>query len=230
MLAKDVMTSPVTTVGPDTPVAEVAALLLERHISAVPVVEADGRLIGIVSEGDLMRRSESGTERRHAWWLALFSDPRADAREYVKSHGLRARDVMSRELVTVGEDAPIDRIADLLEEHGIKRVPVVSAGKVLGIVSRANLLQALVARPRAGAVPADDRALREKVKQALEETGARSLYVNVVVADGVVHLWGLAYTEEEREAMRIAAEGVSGAKEVQVRINLLPRAGLGRSG
>lgn len=229
MQAKDVMTSPVVTVAPDTPVAEVARLLLERHISAVPVVDADGRLVGIVSEGDLMRRPESGTDRRHAWWLALVSDPRQDAVEFLKTHGLHARDVMSHHVVTVGEDEPLDRIADLLERHGIKRVPVVRDGKVVGIVSRANLLQALVARPQPPAGQADDRALREAVKAAIAATGARALYVNVVVSDGVAHLWGLAYTDAEREAMRVAAEGVPGVKAVEARINLLPR-GVGRAG
>lgn len=229
MLAKDIMTSPVVTVGPDTPIAEVAKLLLERHISAAPVVESDGRLIGIVSEGDLMRRPESGTERRHSWWLALFSDPRSEAREFLKSHGLRARDVMTRQPVTVGEEARLDQIADLLEKHGIKRVPVASGGKVVGIVSRANLLQALLAQPRPSSVPADDRALREAVKRALEATGARALFVNVIVSNGVVHLGGLAHTVEEREAMRVAAEGVAGVREVQVRINLMPRS-TGRAG
>jgi CBS domain-containing protein len=229
MQAKDIMTSPVITVAPEAPVAEVAALLLEKHISAVPVVEPGGRLAGIVSEGDLMRRPESGTERRQSWWLALVSDPQSDAREFVKSHGLHAKDVMSRELVTVGEDAPLDRIADLLEKHGIKRVPVVRDGRVVGIVSRANLLQALIARPQASAVQADDRALRDAVKSALGATGARALYVNVLVTEGVVHLWGLAHTDEERQAMRVAAEGVPGVRQVEARINLLPR-GLGRAG
>jgi len=223
MLARDVMTSPVLTVRPDVPVQEVARLLLERHISAVPVVDDAGALLGVVSEGDLMRRPESGTERHPSWWLSLLSDPEDDARQYVKSHGLRAGDVMTRRVVSVGEDAPLHEIAELLERHRIKRVPVVRDGRVVGIVSRANLLQALVAQPRASAVLADDRGLRQAVLDALNTTGARTSYVNVVVSEGVVHVWGLANSESERAAMRLAAEQVPGVKQVVERITLMPR-------
>ncbi len=229
MLAKDVMTSPVLTVSPDTSVMEVAKLLLERHISAAPVVDEAGHLVGVVSEGDLMRRQESGTERHHSWWLTLISDPQDEARDYLKSHGLHARDVMSKHVVSVDEDTPLDEIADILERHRIKRVPVVAGGKVVGIVSRANLLQAFVAQSRTAKPIGDDRQLREAVLEALRGTGARTLYVNVVVNDGVVHLWGVAYTEDEKGAMCAAAENVPGAREVRERISLLPR-GAGRSG
>jgi predicted transcriptional regulator len=187
MQAKDVMTSPVVTVGPDASVMDVARLLLERHISAAPVVDGSGALLGVVSEGDLMRRQEAGTERRPSWWLTLQD------------------------------------IATLLEKHRIKRVPVMRAGKVVGIVSRANLLQALVAQSRPPAPQADDRALREAVMEALQATGARTLYVNVVVSEGVVHLWGMAHSEEEKNAMCVAAESVTGTKQVCERITLLPR-------
>jgi CBS domain-containing protein len=223
MQAKDVMTSPVVTVGPDDSVTDVAKLLLERHISAAPVVDGSGHLLGIVSEGDLMRRPEAGTERRPSWWLTLISDPQDEAREYLKSHGLHARDVMSASVMTVDEEASLQDIATLLEKHRIKRVPVVRAGKVVGIVSRANLLQALVAQSRPAVPQADDRALRAAVMDALKATGARTLYVNVVVSEGVVHLWGMAHTEEEKNAMCVAAEAVTGARQVCERITLLPR-------
>jgi CBS domain-containing protein len=231
MQAKDVMTSPVLTVAPETSVTDVARLLLDRHISAAPVVDGDGQLLGIVSEGDLMRRPESGTERRASWWLSLISDPQDEAREYFKSHGMHARDVMSRQVISVSEDTPLQEIAALLEKYRIKRVPVVRDRKVVGIVSRANLLQALVARPvtSAAATSVDDRALREAVFAAVQATGSRTLYVNVVVSGGVVHLWGMAYSDEEKHAICVAAEGVPGAKEVFAQINILPR-GAGRSG
>jgi CBS domain-containing protein len=229
MQAKDVMTSPVLTVAPEASVMEVARLLLERHISAAPVVDDSGKLLGIVSEGDLMRRPESGTERHASWWLTLISDPQDSARKYVKSHGLHARDVMSRHVVTVEETAPLQEIAALLEKNRIKRVPVVREGKVVGIVSRANLLQALVAQPQPAAPEADDLKLRKAVQDALKATGARTLYVNVVVSGGVVHLWGIAYTEDEKNAMCVAAESVPGAKEILERVSILPR-GAVRSG
>ena len=223
MQAKDVMTSPVLTVTPEASVMEVARMLLERQISAAPVVDAAGQLLGIVSEGDLMRRPESGTERHPSWWLTLISDPQDEARSYLKSHGLHARDVMSRHVVSVPETAPLQEIASLLEKHRIKRVPVVKDGKVVGIVSRANLLQALVAQPRPAALQDDDVHLKQAVLDALRATGARTLYVNVVVAEGIVHLWGIAYTTDEKQAMCVAAEGVPGAREVQERISILPR-------
>jgi CBS domain-containing protein len=223
MLAKDVMTSPVLTVKADVPIKDVARLLLERHISAVPVVDEGGLLIGVVSEGDLMRRPESGTERHPSWWLSLLSDPEDEARQYLKSHGMRAGDVMTRHVVTVPEDTPLHDIADLLERHRIKRVPVVREGKVVGIVSRANLLQALVVQPRASEVAADDRSLRDAVIDAIQTTGARTPYVNVVVSGGVAHVWGLASSQFEKDAIRVAAEQVAGVKEVQERITLMPR-------
>jgi CBS domain-containing protein len=225
MQARDVMTSPVLTVTAGATVQEIARLLLDRHISAVPVVDAGGMLLGVVSEGDLIRRADSGTERHPSWWLSLVSDPEDDARNYLKSHGLRASDVMTRNVIAVTEDTPVPEIADLLEKHRIKRVPVVRDGCVVGIVSRANLLQALVARPAASGVTTsgDDRALREAVFAAVKSTGARTVYVNVLVTDGIAHLWGMAHSNPERDAMRVAAETVPGVKRVEERISILPR-------
>ncbi len=229
MQAKDMMTSPVLTISPDATVVEIAQLLLERHISAAPVVDDAGKLVGIVSEGDLMRRPESGTERHPSWWLSLISDPRKEAREFVKHHGLHARDVMSRHVVSVSETTPLQEVASLLEKHRIKRVPVLRDGKVVGIVSRANILQALVAQPKSAPLAADDLHLRQAVQDAIKASGARTLYLNVVVADGVIHLWGMAYNQDERQAMCVAAESVPGAREVRERISILPR-GANRAG
>ena len=225
MQARDIMTTPVLTVTKDATVQEIARLLLDRHISAVPVVDGDGILLGVVSEGDLIRRADSGTERHPSWWLSLVSDPEDDARSYLKSHGLRAVDVMTRNVIVVTEDTAVPEIADLLEKHRIKRVPVVREGCVVGIVSRANLLQALVARPAAPGVTTsvDDRALREAVFAAVRATGSRTVYVNVLVNDGVAHLWGMAHSEAERAAMRVAAETVPGVKRVEERVSLLPK-------
>jgi CBS domain-containing protein len=225
MQARDIMTTPVLTVTKDATVQEVARLLLDRHISAVPVVDGDGILLGVVSEGDLIRRADSGTERHPSWWLSLVSDPEDDARSYLKSHGMRAGDVMTRNVIVVTEDTAVPEIADLLEKHRIKRVPVVRDGCVVGIVSRANLLQALIVRPAAPGVATtgDDRALRDAVFAAVKATGSRTVYVNVLVTDGIAHLWGMAHTEAERAAMRVAAETVPGVKRVEERISLIPR-------
>ena len=134
MEAKDVMTTPVISVGADTSIEETAGLMLERRISAVPVVDASGRLQGIVSEGDLMRHSKAGTGHNRSWWLSLFADRGQLAEDYTKTHGLTAGDVMTRTVVTATESTPLDKIATLLERHHIKRVPIVRRGKVVGIV------------------------------------------------------------------------------------------------
>lgn len=218
MLARDVMTSPVATVPPDMPVVEVAQFLLERRISAAPVVDDDGRLLGIVSEGDLLHRPETGTLRRRSWWLSLLTSPEEQASEYIKTHGRRAADVMTREVVTVHEDTPLDEVAELLEKRRIKRVPVVRGGELVGIVSRADILRALASgREFSIGVPsADDRTIRQQLLDHLAREGLpHTSLVNVVVTDGVVHLWGIVETDEERQAMRVAAETIPGVRAVE---------------
>ena len=209
------MTTDVVTVGPDTDIRTIARSLIERGISAVPVVDHAGRVIGIVSEGDLMRRAEAGTERHPSWWLELLADPEEKARDYAKSHGLTAKDVMTRPAVTVAEDASLAEIATLLERHRIKRVPVVREGTIVGIVSRANLLHGLVAKEAAPAVASDDVGIREQVIAGIKEAGITEPYVNVVVAGGIVHVWGFVGSEAEKDAIRIAAETTPGVKNVQ---------------
>lgn len=147
--AREIMTSPAAYVMTETPLDEIANLLLERKISAAPVLDESGRLVGIVSEGDLVRRGSVGTDRQRSWWLDLFEPdtPRSKGLlNYLKEHGLRAKDVMTREIVSVAEDATAAEVAELLENHQIKRVPVVRRGKLVGIVSRANLLSLLSGR------------------------------------------------------------------------------------
>ena len=142
MKASDVMVSDVITVHADDTVQKAAKVLLDHRISGVPVVDPAGHLVGMLSEGDLMRRSEIGTEKRASWWLKLFSIPDIEARDFVKAHALKVADVMTRQVVTASESHTLGEVASLLEKHGIKRVPIVRDGTVIGIVSRANLLQA----------------------------------------------------------------------------------------
>ncbi len=220
MRAMDVMTTPVVTVMPDTKVSEVARILLSNRISAVPVVDKDGRIRGMLSEGDLMRRAETGTDERHSWWLSLVADLRVEA--FVKSHGLHAKDVMTREVITVSEDLPLDEVATQLERHRIKRVPVVRNGKLVGIVSRANLLHGLVAL-RAGTTPSGgDQGIRAAIMDALVKVGIPRHFLNVVVTNGDVYLWGAAQSESERDAVRIAAEITPGVKRIENHIFVLP--------
>jgi CBS domain-containing protein len=218
MRAGDVMTGDVVTVSPEARVEEIARLMLKHHISAVPVVDAGGRLLGIVSEGDLVRRVETGTLSRRAWWLELLTETAAEARDYVKTHGRRAADVMTGPVVTIGEDTPLEEIARVLERRRIKRVPVVRDGRVIGIVSRADLIRGLAVRPiePQPATVADDRVIRERVLAALRaQSWWVGTYRHIVVVDGVVHLWGLARSQAERDAMRVAAETVPGVRGVE---------------
>jgi len=222
MHAKDVMTRNVVTVSPDTPVSEIARTLVKRRISAVPVLDAKGRLLGIVSEGDLMRRPDAGTgSERLPWWLELVADTEARLQQFAKAHGQRAEDVMTKDVVTVSERAPLDKIAALLEKHRIKRVPVMRGEKLVGIVSRANLLRGLAARPATRRATTRDAALRARVLEVIRASGAPSPFIDVVVSGGVAHLWGGAYSETEKAALRAAAASTPGVKAVRDNLGLV---------
>src|SRR6266498_2030058 len=207
MKARDVMVSPVITVQATALVGEVAATLLRHGISAVPVVNDQNQLVGIVSEGDLMCRPEAGTERRRSWWLAGFVGSQTLAADYVRSHASRVDDVMTRNVVTTTPDAPLHEIAALLEKNSIKRVPVVENGALVGIVSRANLVQAVASTRTRLDLPLSDSAIRDKLLAHLKrQPWAHTGMLNVTVADGVVDLWGATESDAERKAIRVAAE------------------------
>ena len=215
MQAKDVMTAPVLTVSPQASVEEVAGLMLKHRISGIPVVDAKGRLQGMVSEGDLIQRVASGSQSRRSWWLALLTNPDEKAFAYMKSRGRTAGDVMSAEIVTVGERTPLATIAALLERHHIKRVPVVRGGRIVGIVSRANLLHGLAgARPAANGKAVTDRKLRAQIIDELVRAGVDRYHFNLVVSDGVVEFWGFVDTQAQKRAMAVAARNVEGVKKV----------------
>jgi CBS domain-containing protein len=224
MKASDIMTAPVIAIGPRTPVREIAALLLEKRISAVPVVD-DGRLVGMVSEGDLLHRHEIGTDRpAHAgsWWLRLFSEDRS-AGQYVKSHARLARDVMTRPVVSVTTETPVTQIAALLATHAIKRVPVLRGSVILGIVSRANLVQAIAAavHPDKRIHPSNDDAIRGRLLTELERRSWwRPTHSSVLVNQRVVHYRGTVDSEEERDAARVVAESIAGVRYVDDRRRL----------
>jgi CBS domain-containing protein len=226
MQAADVMTSQVITVSLDTDVREIARLLLEHHISAVPVVDDAQKVLGIVSEGDLIRRIENDTDRRKSWWLKSIFAGANDASEYIKSHGRKAREIMTPDPVTISEDESLHRIATLLEKHHIKRVPVVRDGRLVGIVSRANLLRGFsaIAPDAESVVTADDREIRKAIlKEVDDNTGVWVDRINVIVADGVVQLWGLVDNREEKMAVQVAAENTPGVKQVENNLGLVPR-------
>ena len=224
MLARDIMTTKVVTIAPEVPVEEIAGLLLERGISGVPVVDARGRLVGLVSEGDLIRR-EGETERHRSWWLNLLGGPEDRAREYLRTHGHRAEDVMTHDVVTVSEDTAVGEIAQLLEKRRIKRVPVLRDGEVVGIVSRANLLHGLAShKDRIQITPSpDDRTIREAVQALVKREGwITHGSLNVMVSDGVVELCGWVDSEDERKALMTAVEEIAGVREVNDHLGSLP--------
>lgn len=216
LTAADVMTTDVITATPETPVTEIATLLHSKRISGVPVVDRSHAVIGIVSEGDLISHAGVIGEQRRSWWLRLFEDASSLAREYAKSHGLVARDVMTRSVVSVTPAASLAEIAKLLEHHRIKRVPVVRDGTLVGIVTRGNLLQAMATADVSKPASTDDRALREHILNKLDaEPWANLSLKNIVVQDGIVHLWGFIENEDERHALRVAAANVPGVKSVE---------------
>ena len=216
MKASYIMTPRVITIPATASVGDAARLMLQHHISGLPVVDDAGDLIGLVTESDLLHRSEAGTERRRSRWLQFLLEPGQLAQEYVRSHSRKIADVMTRDVVTVVGDTPVDQVVRLLEGRRIKRVPVVHGRKVIGIISRANLLHVLASLPvQPPADVAADGAIRERVLAAFAgQPWMPLLPVNVIVAGGIVHLWGLITDERQRSAMRVAAENVSGARAV----------------
>jgi CBS domain-containing protein len=218
MKASDIMTSPAITVGPGTPVSEIAALLVERRISAVPVVEG-GRLVGLVSEADLLHRHEIGTDgavRAGRSWLQWLSGPRSAA-EYVRSHAVQARDVMTHEVFSAPADASVADIVGLMDRRKVKRVPILRGTELVGIVSRADVVRAVAAKRGSPKTESpSDEAIRARIAAELEgQPWWRAPYSTVQVTDGVVHYLGLIDSEDERSAARVAAENVPGVRGVE---------------
>jgi CBS domain-containing protein len=225
MKASDVMVTDVISVKPDGNVQDVAELLLTNRISAVPVVDDAGTLVGMISEGDLLRRGETHTGHERSWWLRLLMGREILAAEFLKEHSRKVADLMTRQIVSAEPDMSVAEIATLLERHGIKRVPIVQNGKVVGIVSRANLIQALATfRKDAFEVrPIADAELREKLVSRLKsEPWVRPNLVNVTVTDGTVDLWGIVETSVEKQALRVAVEIMPGVKAVNDNVIVRP--------
>jgi len=223
--ARDVMTSPVITVKATTTVKEVARLFLERRISATPVLDDQGKLVGIVSEGDLVHRSEISTERRRPWWLVLMAGDEGLAAEYIRAHATRVDDLMSRNVITAAPDTPLHEIAEMLEKYGIKRLPIVRDGQLVGIVSRANLVQAIATSGSKLDVPLSDATIREKLLTHLnKQSWAHTAVLNATVNGGVVDLWGFVESDTERKAIRVAAEATAGVRAVNDHMTARPSA------
>ncbi len=216
MRAIDVMVRDVITVHPDTDVTEAIKLLSEHDVSALPVVDAHAHLLGIISEADLIHRVEIGTEKHRPWWLEAVTGASTLAEDFAKSHGKKVEELMTTDVVSASEDTPLSEIAALLERKRIKRVPITRRGKLVGVVSRSNLIQALASAIGQGEeTGGDDRDIRRELLARLEDQswtdfGGR----NVIVTGGTVHLWGLISSEPERKALIALAEGVPGVVRV----------------
>ena len=217
MKAMDVMTRDVVSISPDASIMEAVRTMLQHKISGLPVIDPSGRLSGIVTEGDFLRRTETGTQRKRSRWVELLLGPGRLADDYSRSSGRKVSDVMSFDVCTATEDAPLEQVVNLMERHRIKRIPIVRDDKVVGIITRANLMRALATlalaeRPTA----ADDTAIRERLLAELKsQRWAPIGLMDVVVKDGVVKLSGALTDERERQAIRIAAENIPGVKKVE---------------
>jgi len=216
MKASDVMTQRIVSVAPETTVVEAIQLMLQNHISGLPVIDSAGNLVGVVTEGDFLRRVETGTQRKRSRWLELLVGPRTLAEDYAHSHGRKVEEVMTVDPVTITEDTPLEAVVRVMERRRIKRVPVVRGKAVVGIVSRSNLMHALASL--GGSPPAaakSDTAIRDQILAELDKQAwAPVALIDVVVRDGVVQLWGTITEEMQGEALKVCAENIPGVKKV----------------
>ena len=227
MKASDVMAKDVVTVGPQTTVKEIAELMTERRIGGVPVVDATGKLVGIVSETDLLHRAETGTERRRKWWLGAFVDSDKLAREYAASHARTAADIMATKVITTEADTDLGEVADLLERRKLKRVPVIAAGRLVGMITRGDLVRALVARQRAPVTTTAAAGGTEAVLAAVRERMRREAWldtslVSLSMTNGAVELTGMAASADQRRALRLLVEDTPGVIKVDDQLRIKP--------
>jgi CBS domain-containing protein len=208
------MTPDVITVPPETPVLAIARLLADRGISAVPVVDAQGQAVGVVTDADLIRRLAGEVDKPAGWFAGLFSNQERDAERYARTHGVTARDVMTSDLVAVDPDTLASAVAHLMEDRGIRRVLVTQEGRLKGIVSRADLLRALVAPPPEQGELSDDRIRRAVLAAMKKEPWADTFYTMVEVTDGVVEFHGFSRSAAVQRGLRVLAENVPGVKSV----------------
>lgn len=214
MEVEEIMTKDVIAVSPKTPVHEAAELMVDHGISGLPVVDDEGDVVGIVSEGDLILREKPG--ERMPWWRAFFSDAEKLARDYQKAHGTTVAEVMTRSVIKVSPDLPIESVALILDEHKIRRVPVVAGGRLVGIVSRGDLIKALAkAPPRAESQPSDERLVREMRARLAAEPWVSTRGIVIEAKGGVLLLWGLVLTEAEKSALETTARAIEGSKGIE---------------
>jgi CBS domain-containing protein len=215
MQAKDVMTRDVLTIAPEASIVQAVRLMLQKRISGVPVVDAAGSIVGMVTEGDFLRRSETETQRRRPRWLEFLIGPGRLANEYAHASARKVAEVMTAEVHCATEDAPLEEVVHLMERHRIKRVPVLRGNQLVGIVTRRDLVRALADRSQEEQVSPDDTAIRERLLAELKKQHWIKLaMIDIAVTNGVVEFSGMLTDERQRHALRIAAENVPGVKKV----------------
>jgi len=211
----DVMTQGVVSVLPTASIAEAARLMLSNGISGLPVIDKTGALVGMVTEGDFLRRAELGTEKHRPGWLEFLLGANRSASEYVLTHARKVGDVMTRPVVVAEEDTPLDEVVHIMETNHIKRLPVMRGSRVVGVISRANLLHALAALQPTNSVTATDASIRARLLAEIDTHLSGAGRNNIVVKDGVVDLWGTIIVDRQRDAIRVAAENIPGVKQVR---------------
>ena len=223
MRAQQIMTQPVITVGADTSIVEAARIMLQHHVSGLPVVDASDKLIGILSQGDFVRRAEIGTQRKRGRWLSFLVGKDRIASEFVHQHGRTVGEIMTPDPVTVTEETPLDRVVQLMESHNVKRLPVMRGTELIGIVTRSDFVAALAdLAPSIPAPSADDDQLRGAVTAAIRQTALRPCRLKVTLREGIVDLRGVVKNDSVRQAVVVAAENVPGVGKVQDHLSKIP--------
>jgi CBS domain-containing protein len=223
MRAHEIMTRHVVTVGADTSIADAILTMLQHRISGMPVVDSQGKLIGVISQGDFVRRAEIGTERKRGRWLSYLAGPDRIADDFVHAHGRKVGEIMTPDPVTITEDTPLDRIVQIMESSDVKRLPVVRGDRLVGIVTRSDFLAPVAELARnAEGLSADDDQLLEAVAAALEQAPWRPCRLKVSVHDGIVGLSGVVNNAKARQATIVAAENVPGVKRVIDNLSIYP--------
>jgi CBS domain-containing protein len=215
MRAHQIMTRQVITIAVDAPIVDAANIMLDKHISGLPVVDEAGKLVGIVSQGDFIRRAEIGTQRKRGRWLKFLVGPGRAASDFVRERGRKVGEIMTPDPCTVTEDVTLEDIVELMERNHVKRLPVLRGDKLAGIVTRTNLLQAVAGLTRDVPDPtADDDHIRNRIISSIEKSDWAPFGLGVIVVNGIVHLSGLITNEKSRQAAIVAAENVTGVTKV----------------
>lgn len=215
MRADQIMTRQVVTITPEASIIDAATAMIDNHVSGLPVVDDDGKLVGIISEGDFIRRAELGTQRKRGRWLRMLLGPGTCAADFVHEHGRKVGEVMTHHPFTIDETTPVEIIVKTMEKHHVKRLPVMRGDLLVGIVTRKNLLRAVADLARQAPAPSDaDDKIRDKIISEIERNDWRPFGLSVLVRDGVVHINGVITEERSRQASIVVAENVCGVREV----------------